>query len=63
MLTEFGKIFVFIILAGAFVGIVINWIQSENPDSPERMGKFYREITKPILRTVVCNGELDYIFR
>jgi len=50
-------------LAGAFVGIIINWIQSENPDSPERMGKFYREITKPILRTVVCNGELDYIFR
>ncbi len=49
-------------LAGALVGVIISWVQSEIPHSPEQMGRYYTEMIRPILRTVVCNGELDYIF-
>ena len=49
-------------MAGALVGIFIHWIQSDDPHPPGKMGEFITEVTRPILRTVICNGELDYIF-
>jgi AcrR family transcriptional regulator len=49
-------------LAGALVGIIVKWIQSSEPQPPNKMGVFLTEISMPIIRTVVCNGELDYIF-
>ena len=49
-------------LAGGFVGIIVSWIQSRNPQPPNKMGIFLTEISLPIIRMVVCNGELDYIF-
>jgi AcrR family transcriptional regulator len=49
-------------MAGAFVGIIINWLQEECPHPPEKMGEFITEATRSLLRTAICNGELNYIF-
>jgi AcrR family transcriptional regulator len=49
-------------LAGAFMAVLISWVQAEHPDSAEKMGEFVSEASRSLLRTAICGGELDYIF-
>ena len=49
-------------LSGAFVGILVNWLQDNDPHPPEMMGEYITQAIRPLLRTAICNGELDLIF-
>lgn len=49
-------------MAGAFVAILITWVQNDCPHPPEKMSEFVTEAIRPLLRTAICNKELDHIF-
>jgi len=50
-------------MAGSFVGVVISWVEGEHSYTADELGEFTAEATRPLLRTAICHGELDYIFQ
>jgi AcrR family transcriptional regulator len=49
-------------MAGAFIGIFLDWLEDPNPAPPEQMGTYVSKATIGLLRVAICNGELNGIF-